>query len=186
MQPHQRQTYWDLLRLHHSSRQWQILNSLSKARDWTCVFMDTSQICFHWAMTGIPIYILACVSVCAFGFFWLPSRHLQVLSLRLNPCCRSNLSNDARSLTCCATRELQEWLGFWSYPLHPRDPPSPQRPLLTPHFHPSPQEPPLSPNVHPSPPETPQMSSPHRDLRILWLTAQDLTSIFQDVEDGAP
>ena len=32
--------------LHHSLWQGQILNSLSKARDRTCVLMDTSQICF--------------------------------------------------------------------------------------------------------------------------------------------
>ena len=35
---------------------WQcwILNPLSKARNWTCVFTDTSQIHFHWATTGTP------------------------------------------------------------------------------------------------------------------------------------
>ena len=30
--------------LHHSSRQHQILNPLSKARDQTCILMDTSQV----------------------------------------------------------------------------------------------------------------------------------------------
>ena len=40
--------------LHHSSWQCWILNPLSKARDWTCILMDTSQICFHWATTGTP------------------------------------------------------------------------------------------------------------------------------------
>ena len=40
--------------LHHSSWQRHILNPLSKARDRTCVLMDTSQICFCWAMTGTP------------------------------------------------------------------------------------------------------------------------------------
>ena len=33
--------------LHHSSRQCQILNPLSEARDQTCILMDTSQIHFH-------------------------------------------------------------------------------------------------------------------------------------------
>ena len=33
--------------LHHSSQQHQILNTLSKARDQTCVLMDASHICFH-------------------------------------------------------------------------------------------------------------------------------------------
>ena len=31
-----------------------ILNPLREARDQTCVLKDTSQICFHWAMTGTP------------------------------------------------------------------------------------------------------------------------------------
>ena len=35
--------------LHHSSRQHQILNPLSKPRIWTCVLMYASQICFCWA-----------------------------------------------------------------------------------------------------------------------------------------
>ena len=30
----------------------------SKARDWTCVLMDASQIRCHWAMTGTPICLL--------------------------------------------------------------------------------------------------------------------------------
>ena len=38
--------------LHHSSQQCWILNPLSKAGDRTCILMDASQICFHWAMTG--------------------------------------------------------------------------------------------------------------------------------------
>ena len=42
--------------LHHSSWQCQILNPLSKARDWTCVLMEASQIHFLWAMTGTPIH----------------------------------------------------------------------------------------------------------------------------------
>ena len=42
----------------HSSWQCQILNPLSKARDWTCVLMDASQIHFHWAMTGTPREVL--------------------------------------------------------------------------------------------------------------------------------
>ena len=40
--------------LHHSSWQCQILNPLSKARDWTHVLMDTGQIHFQWAMMGTP------------------------------------------------------------------------------------------------------------------------------------
>ena len=40
--------------LYHRSRQQWILNPLSKAWDQTCILMDGSQICFHWAMTGTP------------------------------------------------------------------------------------------------------------------------------------
>ena len=48
---------WDLnhvCNLHHSSGQCWILNPLSEARDWTCVLMDTSWVCYHWATTGTP------------------------------------------------------------------------------------------------------------------------------------
>ena len=50
--------------LHHTSRQRCILNPLSKARDQTCILMDTSQIRFHWAMKGTP-------SHSDFSFSWL-------------------------------------------------------------------------------------------------------------------
>ena len=43
--------------LHHSSWQCQILNPLSKTRDWTCVFMDTSQVHYCWAMVRMPYLI---------------------------------------------------------------------------------------------------------------------------------
>ena len=49
---------WDLsliCSLHHSLGQHGILNPLSKARDWTCVLMDASQIRFHWATMGTPL-----------------------------------------------------------------------------------------------------------------------------------
>ena len=38
--------------LHHSTRQRQIFNPLSKARDRTRNFMDPSQVCFRWATAG--------------------------------------------------------------------------------------------------------------------------------------
>ena len=40
--------------LHHRSEQSRILNPLIKARDQTCILMDTNQIRFHWATTGTP------------------------------------------------------------------------------------------------------------------------------------
>ena len=45
---------WDL---HHTSQQCQILNPLIKARDRTCVLMDTSQIRFRWATMGTAQHI---------------------------------------------------------------------------------------------------------------------------------
>ena len=44
--------------LHHSSRQHQFSNPLSKARDQTCILMDTSRIRFLCATTGTPPNVL--------------------------------------------------------------------------------------------------------------------------------
>ena len=38
--------------LYLSSRQCRILNLLSEARDWTCILMDTSVVCYSWVTTG--------------------------------------------------------------------------------------------------------------------------------------
>jgi len=40
--------------LHHSSQQHQILNPLSKARDRTCILMDTSRVRYHSATVVTP------------------------------------------------------------------------------------------------------------------------------------
>ena len=40
--------------LHHSSRQWWILNPQSKAKDGTCDLMDTSRVHYRQAMMGTP------------------------------------------------------------------------------------------------------------------------------------
>ena len=40
--------------LHYSSRQYQILNLLSEARDWILILMGTSQVRYRWATTGTP------------------------------------------------------------------------------------------------------------------------------------
>ena len=42
--------------LYHSSWQCRILKPLSKARDWTSILVDTSQVHYHWAPMGIPIF----------------------------------------------------------------------------------------------------------------------------------
>ena len=44
--------------LHHSSQQRQILNPLSKARDQTCIFMDSSQVCNPLSQVGNSSIIL--------------------------------------------------------------------------------------------------------------------------------
>ena len=41
--------------LHHSSWQCRILNPLSKAKDQTCVLLDTSQVCSPLRHDGIPL-----------------------------------------------------------------------------------------------------------------------------------
>ena len=55
--------------LHHSSWQHRIFNPLSKARDWTCILMVTSCVCYHWPTMGTPVCIsrlsvLLCCSIC--------------------------------------------------------------------------------------------------------------------------
>ena len=62
---------WDL---HHSSWQCRIPDLLSKAKDLTCIFMNTSRVCFCWATTGtsyISIYfcILYCLIFCFMSLF---------------------------------------------------------------------------------------------------------------------
>ena len=47
--------------LHHSSQQYRIFNPLSRARDWTHVLMDTSQIHFGWATVGTPGKLRFCL-----------------------------------------------------------------------------------------------------------------------------
>ena len=59
--------------LHYSTRQHQILNSLSKARDQTGILMDTSQICFHCTTTGNSLVLAIFISAQRrFFFFLLP------------------------------------------------------------------------------------------------------------------
>ena len=49
---------WDqshICGLHHSSQQYQILNQRING---TCILMDTSQMRYHCATTGIPTYVV--------------------------------------------------------------------------------------------------------------------------------
>ena len=46
-----------LCHLHCSPRQRRIFNPLNRARDWTCILMDTSCVCNCWATTGTPKFL---------------------------------------------------------------------------------------------------------------------------------
>ena len=97
---------WDpshICNLHHSSRQHQTPDPLSKARGRTHILMDTSWIRFHWATMGSPMHDstlksalwtweppLNCLQPQLFFFFfflspWLCLGHMEVLGLRINP-----------------------------------------------------------------------------------------------------
>ena len=52
--------------LHHSSRQYWILNPLNEARDQTLILMDTSGVHYHWATMGTPVGHLF---MCLLGFW---------------------------------------------------------------------------------------------------------------------
>ena len=54
------------LQPNHSSWQCWILNPLIKTRDQTCVFVDTSRVCYHWATVGTPVSRYFLIS------FWFP------------------------------------------------------------------------------------------------------------------
>ena len=51
-----------------SSQQHQILNPLSRARDWTPVLTDTSQVHYCWATVRTPVFF--CLFVCFVCFFF--------------------------------------------------------------------------------------------------------------------
>jgi len=55
---------WDpccVCNLHHSSWQHWILNPPREARDQTPDLLDTSQVCYHWAMVGTPAILFLTV-----------------------------------------------------------------------------------------------------------------------------
>ena len=54
----QQHQIWDVCNLHRNSKQCQILNPVSGARDWTCVLMDTNYIHYHWATMGTPLVFM--------------------------------------------------------------------------------------------------------------------------------
>ena len=62
--------------LHHSSRQRQVLNPLSEARDQTCILMDISRVLNFLSHSGNSRFILiwnnlSCLLVCLMTFMFL-------------------------------------------------------------------------------------------------------------------
>ena len=55
----------------HSSQQCRILNPLSKARDQTCILMDTSQFHYCWATMGTPTLLSFSIFCCIYTSFSL-------------------------------------------------------------------------------------------------------------------
>ena len=77
---------WDL---HHSSwQQLQIINTLSEARDWTCVLMDTSWVRYCWAMTELL-------------FFSFNNRHGKVCALWVKQGSRKRALSFSVLIICC-------------------------------------------------------------------------------------
>ena len=79
--------------LHHSPRQHQILNPLSKARDRTPIFTDPNQVPYYWAMTETPqamlnryaIYVHKNKRKCNCSCLWvleLPNMHVTFILVR--------------------------------------------------------------------------------------------------------
>ena len=68
--------------LHHSSWQRQVLNPLSKARDWTQNLMVPSQIRFHCTRTGTPSHcgfdLHFSLMISDIPFPWVPVGHLYI------------------------------------------------------------------------------------------------------------
>ena len=67
--------------LHQSSGQRQILNPLSKARDWTHILMDTSGVHYHWSPMGTLNLFLRILSLPGFykAIFFIQPLQLELL-----------------------------------------------------------------------------------------------------------
>ena len=75
---------WDpsyICDLHHSSWQRQIFDPLSKARDQTCVLMDTRQVPFCYITVGTPE-----------GFFFKASKFLVIYAFQMNSFFHANVN----------------------------------------------------------------------------------------------
>ena len=89
--------------LHHSSWQHRILNPLSKARDQTCILMDTSQVHYRWARMGTP---------CVFYILMLSRRHCKgpvSFPVETWPALSSRLQHHLACLNCLAPPACRVW-----------------------------------------------------------------------------
>ena len=84
--------------LHHSSWKHQILNPLSEARDQTHIHMDTSWVCYCWAIAGTPeIEIFKCCTVIGNKMFW--GKFLLWLRGLRTQCCLCAVAGSTPGLT---------------------------------------------------------------------------------------
>ena len=80
--------------LHLSSWQRRILNPLSKTRDWTHIFMDTSRVRYRWATKGTPHPTLLLFQQDVLTFTTVcPSLHIRYIRNRNN----NNNSNESNN-----------------------------------------------------------------------------------------
>ena len=89
--------------LHHSSRQGQILNPLSEARNRTCILMDTSLVHYLWAMTGTPWFAEVLNNGVGSEWMWVISLLSQRISLFW-------------SFVCVFLPLLGPQVGIWRFP----------------------------------------------------------------------
>ena len=84
--PHSRHMEVPRLGAESEPQQHRIPDPLSEARDRTCVLMDTSQICFHWATMGTPCTFLMYI-IQYKKFLWVPvmaqRKQIQLGTMRL-------------------------------------------------------------------------------------------------------
>ena len=106
---------YDWIKPHHSSQQRWILKPVSKARDQTWVLVDTSLVHYCWATVGCPTDLFFSFSF--LFFFLLVGATTQLFPGQISnlhhSCNQSQSSDNARSLTCWAARELLNMLIYW-------------------------------------------------------------------------
>ena len=110
--------------LHHSSRQCQILNPLSEAKDQTCILMDTSWVYYHqWEFPKMTAVKVKIISRGDFSLGWQSKGPPRTVEWSLSsPGCRAclsgliswgvHLTDPPEGLMACLT-ELLCLVGTW-------------------------------------------------------------------------